>query len=121
MTNGTDPRQDTAARGSSGALWIGLVLLLAGGYLAFRVLDPILAAALVIVAATVLGMATVARNWDQHPGFEEREQVRTEKRRVKFAQTQGARDKDRAKWEAHQARQRQKAGRPSAEGPASGE
>jgi hypothetical protein len=121
MTNGTDPRQHPAPRGGAGLLWIGLVVLLAGGYLAFRALDPILAAALVIVAATVLGMAALARNWDQHPGFEEREQVRAEKRRIKFAQSQGTRDKDRAKWEAHQARQRQKAGRPSAEGPAAAE
>jgi O-antigen ligase len=116
MTKHTDPRRDTAPRGSSGALWFGLVLLLVGGYLAFRVLDPILAAALVIVAATVLGMAALARNWDQHPGFEEREQLRAEKRKIKFAQNQGARDKDRARWAAHQARQRQKSEQQAAEG-----
>jgi hypothetical protein len=121
MTNGRDAQQDTASRRSAGPLWIGLVVLLAGGYLAFRALDPILAAALVIVAATVLGMAALARDWDQHPRFEEREQVRVEKRRIKFAQSQGARDRDRAKWEAHQARQRQKAAQPSSEGPSSAE
>ena len=120
MTNGTNPGQEAAPRRSSGRLWTGLVLLLAGGYLAFRVLDPILAAALVIVAATVLGMAVLARDWDQHPRFEEREQVRAERRKIKFAQNQGARDKDRAKWEAHQARQRAKAAQQS-EGPASAE
>jgi hypothetical protein len=97
-------------------LWGGLVVLLVGGYLAFRVLNPIIAAALVIVGATVLGMAAVARDWDQHPGYEEREQLRAEKRKIKFAENQGARDKDRAKWEAHQARQREKAARQDADG-----
>lgn len=108
MTKVTDPREDTAA-GGNGLWWGGLVALLVGGYLAFRALDPIIAAALVIVAATVLGMAVLARDWDRHPGFEEREQARAEKRKIKFARNQGTRDKDRAKWAAHQARQRQKA------------
>jgi hypothetical protein len=108
MTNGTDARQEASRQRGNGLWWAGLVVLIAGGYLAFRVLNPIIAAALVIVAATVVGMAGLARDWDQHPGYEEREQLRAEKRTIKFAQTQGARDKDRAKWEAHQARQRQK-------------
>lgn len=108
MTNGSESPQDTARGGGNGVWWTGLAVLIVGGYLAFRFLNPIIAAALVIVAATVLGMAGVARNWDHHPDYEEREQVRAEKRRIKFAATQGARDKDRAKWEAHQARQRRK-------------
>ena len=91
-------------------------MLLVGGYVAFRVLNPIIAAALVIGAATVLGVAAVAHDWDRHPGFEEREQTRAERRKIKFAEKQGARDKDRATWEAHQARQRQKAERQAAEG-----
>ena len=86
------------------------------GYLAFRLLNPIIAAALVILAATVLGVAALAHDWDQHPGYEEREQARAEKRKIKFAENQGARAKDRAKWEAHQARQRQKAAQQAAEG-----
>ena len=115
MTKATDPRQDTAPRRGAGLWWGGLVVLLVGGYLAFRVLNPIIAAAVVIVAATVLGMAVTAHDWDRHPGFEEREQARAEKRRIKFAENQGARDKDRAKWEAHQARQREKEAREAAE------
>ena len=111
MTTGPDPRQDSAPRTAT-SLWLsGLVVLLVGGFVAFRVLNPIIAAALVIGAATVLVVAVVARDWDQHPGYEEREQARAEKRKIKFAENQGARDRDRAKWEAHQARQEKKAAR----------
>jgi hypothetical protein len=60
-------------------------------------------------------MAGLARDWDRHPRYEEREQLRAEKRKMKFAQNSGARDKDRARWEAHQARQRQKAAQQAAE------
>lgn len=111
MTTGPDPRQDSAPRTAT-SLWLsGLVVLLVGGFVAFRVLNPIIAAALVIGAATVLVVAVVARDWDQHPGYEEREQARAERRKIKFAENQGARDRDRAKWEAHQARQEKKAAR----------
>ena len=121
MANDTDPRQGIAPR-SGAAFWGGwLVLLIAGGYVAFRILNPIIAAALVIVAATVLGIAALARDWASHPGYEEREQERAERRKIKFAQNQGARDKDRAKWEAHQARQRQREAQQAAEGTTSAE
>ena len=111
MTTGPDPRQDSAPRTAT-SLWLsGLVVLLVGGFVAFRVLNPIIAAALVLGAATVLVVAVVARDWDQHPGYEEREQARAERRNIKFAENQGARDRDRAKWEAHQARQEKKAAR----------
>ncbi len=111
MTTGPDPRQDSAPRTAT-SLWLsGLVVLLVGGFVAFRVLNPIIAAALVIGAATVLVVAVVARDWDQHPGYEKREQARAERRKIKFAENQGARDRDRAKWEAHQARQEKKAAR----------
>jgi hypothetical protein len=121
MSKATELHQDTAPRRGAGLLSGGLVVLIAGGYLAFRVLNPIIAAALVIVTTTVLGMAAVAHDWDRHPGFEEREQMRAEKRKIKFAENQGARDRDRAKWEAHQARQRQKAEQQAAEGKATSE
>jgi hypothetical protein len=117
MTIGPDSRQDSGTRSSAGLWWGGLVVLLVGGYLAFRELNPIIAAALVIGAVTVLVVAVVAHDWDRHPGYEEREQARAEKRKIKFAETQGARDKDRAKWEAHQARQRQKAERQATDRP----
>lgn len=121
MANGTDPPQDNAPRSGTAFWGVGLVVLIAGGYLAFRVLNPIIAAALMILAATVLGMVGLARDFDQHPGYEEREQVRAERRTITFAKNQGARDKDRAKWAAHQARQRQNEARQAAEGTPSAE
>lgn len=87
---------------------LGLAVLLVGAYVAFRFLNPIIAAFLVIFAATVLVMAVVARDWDKHPNFEDREAARIARRHEKWARRQGARDKDRARWEAHQARQAEK-------------
>jgi uncharacterized membrane protein len=116
MANGSESRQGNAPRSGTAFWGGGLAVLIAGGYLAFRILNPIIAAALVILATTVLGIAALARDWDQHPGYEEREQARAERRKVKFAENQGARDKDRAKWEAHQARQRQKEAQQAADG-----
>jgi hypothetical protein len=91
-------------------LLIWVVIWVGGSLLAFAVLDPILAAAAVIVGATALVMAHLARDWDDHSTFEEREQARAERRRAKWAANQAARDRDRARWEAHQARQAKKAG-----------
>ena len=79
-----------------------------GGVLAFLFLNKVVAAFLVIFAATILVMAVVARDWDQHPDFEERERARARKRAEKWERGQAARDKDRAKWEAHRARQAEK-------------
>ena len=92
--------------------WTGPLVGLAGlavlTLLAFRFLNPIIAAFLVIVAATVLCMSVIARDWDQHPTYEEREAARARKRSVKWARGQRGREKDRARWEAHQARQAHK-------------
>jgi hypothetical protein len=111
MANGSETRQNRW----SGPL-IGVAGLAVVAFLAFRFLNPIIAAALVIVAATVLGIATTARGWDQHPSFEEREAARARKRAAKWARGQGARDKDRARWEAHQARQARRAERTVTDG-----
>jgi hypothetical protein len=90
--------------------WIvsGVAGLAVGAFLAFRFLNPIVAAFLVIFAATVLGMAALARDWDRHPDFEQRELVRARKRAAKWERGQSARDKDRARWEAQKARQARK-------------
>lgn len=90
-------------------LLIAALVWAAASALAFAVLDPIIAAALVIVGATALVMAYLARDWDSHSTFEEREQARAERRKAKWAANQAARDRDRARWEAHQARQARKA------------
>lgn len=80
-------------------------LVAAVSLLAFRLLDPIVAAFLVILVVTAAVIAYVARDWDQHSTYEQREAVRAAKRAAKWERNQAARDRDRAKWEAHQARQ----------------
>ena len=111
MTAPKEPPGSTGTSARSRPTWIGLCLagLIVGGVLAFLFLNPIVAAFLVIFAATLLVMAVVARDWDQHPDFEARERARARKRAEAWERGQAARDKDRAKWEAHQARQAQKA------------
>lgn len=83
--------------------WGALVAIVSA--LLFLLLDPILAAFLVILLVTGAVIAYAARDWDQHSTYEEREAVRAQKRKAKWERNQAARDRDRAKWEAHQARQ----------------
>ncbi|MGZ4540675.1 MAG: hypothetical protein ACXVX8_13050 [Blastococcus sp.] len=106
-----DPATPTARRTTWAPIVIGIAALAVGAFLAFRYLNPIIAAAIVIFAATLLGMAVAARGWDSHPDYEARELARSRKRKIKYERTQGKRDKDRARWEAHQARQAEKAAR----------
>jgi hypothetical protein len=94
-------------------LWGGLVLVVS--VLAFLLLDPVLAAFLVILLVTGAVVAVVARDWDQHSTYEEREQVRAHRRAEKWERNAAARDRDRARWEAHQARQAGTPGSPTAE------
>ena len=77
---------------------------------AFVVLDTVIAVAVAVVLLTVLGMALAARGWDEHSTFEEREQERALRRKEKWEQNAGARERDRRRWEAHQAQQAQQAG-----------
>jgi hypothetical protein len=84
-------------------LWGGLVAALS--VLAFLLLDPILAAFVAILLVTAMVVAVVARDWDQHSTFEERELARTLRRAEKWERNTAARDRDRARWEAHKARQ----------------
>lgn len=106
----TDDRTTEAPRGARrwAALGLGAAVWVAGSVLAFLNLDPILAAFLVILAGTAVAAAAAARDWDRHSTFEERELARARKRAEKWERTQGARDRDRARWEAHQARQAKK-------------
>jgi len=112
VANGNEePRTSDPAtsRNSWTPILLGVGVLAVGAYLAFRFLNPIVAAFIVIVAATMLGMAVAARGWDQHPDYEARELARARKRAIRYERNQGARDKDRARWEAHLARQAKKA------------
>jgi hypothetical protein len=87
---------------------VAAVVVAACSVAAFLLLDPILAtfAAILLVTGFFVGFA--ARDWDQHSTFEEREQLRAQRRLEKWERNKDVRDRDRARWEAHQARQAQK-------------
>ena len=96
-------RADTGGVTTRGVVWGALTVL--GSVLAFRFLDPIVAAFLVIMLVTGGVIAFLARDWDQHSTYEERELARSRKRAQKWERNADARARDRARWEAHQARQ----------------
>jgi hypothetical protein len=106
----TDATPPTGRRRSAG-LAVGAVVWAAASVLAFLALDPIVAAFLVILGGTAVVIAAAARDWDRHSTFEERELARARKRAAKWAANKDARDRDRARWEAHQARQARKSAR----------
>ncbi|MCW2683294.1 MAG: uncharacterized protein JWP33_1207 [Blastococcus sp.] len=82
---------------------LGAVVVL-GSIAGVVLLDPILAAFVVIMLITALGAAVAARNWDQHSTYEEREHARALRRKEKWERSKGARERDRERWQAHQAR-----------------
>ena len=88
-----------------GVLWTAVVAVVS--VLAFLLLDPIVAAFVVIVLATAAVMAFLARDWDRHSTFDEREAARARKRAEKWERGKDARARDRARWEAHRARKAQ--------------
>ena len=73
--------------------------------LAFVLLDPVLAAFVAILLVTGAVVAVLARDWDRHSTYEERELARAQRRAQRWERGTAARARDRAKWEAHQARQ----------------
>jgi hypothetical protein len=89
---------------------IGGVVLVVLSVPAFAFVDPILGAFPAILGVTALVIAWMARDWDDHPSFEEREQVRARKRAAKRERTAEARARDRDRWEAYQAKKARKAG-----------
>jgi hypothetical protein len=110
MTTGEGPTPERGSRpGRTGLLVVGGVVLTAAAVLAFFFLDPILAAFLAIMGLTVIVLGAMARDWDQHPSYEDRELARAQKRKEKWERGGAARARDRARWEAHQARQGKKA------------
>ena len=103
----TDVRK---SRGRQSAALGGAALAgAAASVLAFRYLDPIVAAFVAIVVLTLVVVAFVARDWDSHSTYEEREHARARRRQEKWERSAAARARDRARWEAHQARQAKKA------------
>jgi phosphate/sulfate permease len=92
------------------ARWaIGGAVAVAGSVAAFLLLDPVIAAFVAILLATVVVIAVLASDWDRHSTFEERELERARRRKEKWERGAAARERDRAKWEAHRARQEKKA------------
>jgi hypothetical protein len=92
------------ARSRPTALVLAAVVWAVASVLAFRALDPIIAAFLVIMGLTALIIAVAARDWDRHSTFEERELARARKRKARWEAGKAARNRDRARWEAHQAK-----------------
>ena len=84
-------------------LWGGVVAVVS--VLAFLFLDEVLATFLVILVVTGGVVAVAAGDWDQHSTFEERELARARRRAEKWERNKATRDRDRARWEAHQAKQ----------------
>ena len=72
--------------------------------------DPVLGAAVAIFGAIGLAVVAAAADWDQHSSFEEREMDRAQRRKEKWARNAGARARDRARWDAHQARRADRSG-----------
>lgn len=97
---------DGAGRGSNAKLVLAGAVWAVLSVLAFLVLDVVVAAFLVILGLTAVVLVALAHDWESHSSFEEREMARARKRKAKWAAGQAARDKDRARWEAHQARAR---------------
>jgi len=77
---------------------------LAGAVAAFLLLDPILAAFLAVVGLCLWGVAVLSSDWERHSTFEQRELARARRRAEHRERTKGARERDRARWEAHQQR-----------------
>ena len=86
-----------------GGIWAVLTVLV------FLLLNPILAAFITIVTATVVVVLGLAANWEDHSTYEQREAARAVKRKEKWDRNKDARERDRARWEAHQAQQARKA------------
>jgi hypothetical protein len=88
----------------------GAVLLVLS-VVAFLFLDAIRGAFPLILGLTALVIAYLARDWDRHPTFEERERERARKRAAKRDRGADARERDRERWATHQAKQAEKEAR----------
>ena len=102
-------RPDESRRsGVPPALIVAALVWAAGSVAAFAALHFLLAAFLVIFGLTALVLGLLAHDWDQHSTFEERELARARKRKAKWEAQADTRERDRVRWEAHQARQARK-------------
>jgi hypothetical protein len=83
---------------------VGTVVWLAGSVAAFTLLDSILATFVCILGLTIVAMAFFSTDWVRSTTFEEREAERVRRRKAKWDAGAAARERDRARWESHQAR-----------------
>ncbi|MBB3674287.1 hypothetical protein [Modestobacter versicolor] len=81
----------------AGAGWVLLTVL---AFLA----DPVLGACVLIFGAIGVVVVQLSSSWDTHPDFEARELERARRRKAKWEKNAPAREKDAARWAAHQAR-----------------
>ena len=81
----------------AGLVWVALTVL---AFLA----DPVLGACALIFGGIGVVMVQLASTWEQHPDFEARERDRARRRKVKWEKRRPAREKDAARYAAHQAR-----------------
>lgn len=86
----------------AGVVWVALTVL------AFAT-DVILGAFVLIFGAAVVVMVQLSSTWSQHPDFEARELVRARRRKARWEKNAPRREKDAARYAAHQARQAAKA------------
>ncbi|SFE55543.1 hypothetical protein [Blastococcus tunisiensis] len=84
---------------------VGGAVAALGAVAAFLLLDPVIAAFATILWGTLVVMVVVAGDWDRHSTFEERELERARRRKEKWERGADARARDRARFEAHRARQ----------------
>lgn len=90
---------------------IAAVVWAVGSAGAFVVLDPVIAAFVCILGLTAVVIAFLCSDWVRSTTFEEREAERVRRRKLKWDAGAAARDKDRARWAAHQAHQARRAAR----------
>jgi hypothetical protein len=100
--------EDGPDAGRPGALLLGGAVLAVAGVATALLADLLLGAFIGIVGLTLLIVGALARDWDRHSTYEDRERDRARRRKEKWERGSAARDRDRARWEAHQAK---KAGR----------
>ena len=79
--------------------WAGVYVVVTA--LAFAFMNWILALFVAIMGLTLLVVGALARDWEDHSTFEEREAVRARKRKEKWDRDAAKRAKDRALWEQH--------------------
>ncbi len=112
MTTGEGPLPEGRPGGGGlGPLVVGGAVLTLAGVATVFLVDLILGVFVGVLGLTLVVMGGLARDWDQHPSYEEREHARARRRKEKWERGSAARDRDRARWEAYQARQEKKPGR----------